>query len=203
MAGIYKRKRPWRDSFCWEFMDRVEHYFRLKSIPLDKAVFLAVGLIPEKYEGWGVPWFDTIFISNARGYEPGDDADAVWQWMEDCKDRWESEGRPTEGLNLREFIDWVSTEYETPHWMRELQASGEWEEWTAHLAVSTSPDRRALARDLLAKHHGNKSAVAREMGISRTRVGQLVDDAKPTQPLAVAASDPFGISCKPLKTKRK
>lgn len=185
------------------FLDRVEHYFRLKSISLDRAAFLAVGLIPEVYEGFGVPWFDVLFISNANGYSRGDDADEVWQWMADCKERWVSGGGPSDGLNLREFIDWVCAEYEQPHWLPSLVASGDWERWTSDRHHATPEARRALAERLLEKHNGNQSAAAREMGVSRTRINQLLARPEKAQPLALKASDPFSLVAKSLNRKAR
>lgn len=43
---------------------------------------------------------------------------------------------------------------------------------------ATPSQRRAYARALVDKHGGNKAAVGREMGISRERVRQLLNDQK-------------------------
>lgn len=211
MSHIYRRRDPWsEDTDFWIFIDRVEHYFRLKTVSLDDAAMLVAGIIPEHYTGFGFPWFDTIFISNTGDYDRGDDREALLQWLQDCKDRWLSDGRPSERINFYEFVQWVTREYEQPHWMPALERSGKWGTWTAHLVTLEAPteDRRAMAHALLEKHDGNKAAVAREMGISRTRVNQLLSDNKlavraERKPLTTTPSDPFGLAAKSLNKKKK
>ncbi len=57
---------------------------------------------------------------------------------------------------------------------------------------SSPAKRREKARELLTLHQGNKSAVAREMGISRTRVDQLLGGkAKARKSLRTSWQDPF------------
>lgn len=69
-------------------------------------------------------------------------------------------------------------------------------------------DRQLIA--LMEKHGGVKTRVAEEMGISRTRVGQLLakmeDQNKrsiPRNRRQIIASDPFGMVHNPLKKKKK
>ena len=78
------------------------------------------------------------------------------------------------------------------------------------LSAGVHEDRDRQLIDLMEKHGGVKTRVAEEMGISRTRVGQLLAKMKGQKERLnlrngrqVTASDPFGMARKPLKSKRK
>lgn len=209
--AIPKRKRPWETSFdFWMMSDRVEHYFKLKTISLDRAVFIAIGMLPERYE----PPFPVFFLdgipflqSDSHGWE-GDDPDVFWSWMDDCKERWISDGGTADGLNLRQFIEWVTREYGEPHWLPELRNSGVWDEWTGRDALqlqnplTRTPEQwRAHVKKVLQEHDGNQTQAAKALGISRARVGQLVGPPPDRKGLAGNPQDPFGIAAAPRRKR--
>jgi len=214
VSNIPTRRRGWRaDISTWMMMlDRLEHYCRLKSISLDRAALIAVGILPETWEGaFVVFWIDgDPFLSSTNDGREGDDADAIWGWVVDCKERWISVGKEAERINLVEFIDWVSREYQKPHWLEYLENSGHWGAWTSSDELSTSfkdmsPDaRREHVSKVLVKHGGNQTHAGKELGISRTRIGQLIGNTKKEsrKPLAFSPQDPFGIATKPASKKR-
>lgn len=63
--------------------DRLEHYCCLKTISLDNAALLAVGILPEKPDDL-IPiwWIDgtPLMTSDSSGWQ-GDDSDAIFQWV--------------------------------------------------------------------------------------------------------------------------
>ncbi len=63
---------------------------------------------------------------------------------------------------------------------------------------------REYVGGVLAKHNGNKTHAAKEIGISRARVGQLINNPEKTdrKPLAFSVQDPFGIAKKRASNKR-
>jgi hypothetical protein len=76
------------------------------------------------------------------------------------------------------------------------------------LDLEADPDRtpeqwRAHVKEVLEKHNGNKTHAAKELGITRTRVGQLTTtDKVERKPLALSPQDPFGIAKKPVSNRR-
>jgi hypothetical protein len=67
------------------------------------------------------------------------------------------------------------------------------------IEIVTPEKRREGVRKLLLECGGNKSEVARKLGISRTRVDQLLLSAKDgnRKPFQLHAQDPFGLRAKP------
>lgn len=172
---------------------------------------MAAGVLPEKWTLVGYPWFDSILISKTPDYERGDDREALATWIEDCQMMWLSDGRTDHGINFHDFILWVTNEYEEPHWLDSLKASGLYEEWTRHLQQKSS-NRDDQISSLMLKHGGNKTRVAEEMGLSRTRLNQLLEKksetiqeekALPKNQRVATAADPFGVAAKSLKNKKK
>jgi len=68
-----------------------------------------------------------------------------------------------------------------------------------------SPEQwREQVADVLDKHNGNKTKAAKELGISRVRVGQLVNvpSSSDRKPLTALPQDPFGRTNKSASNKR-
>ena len=189
--------------------DRLEHFCRLQVISLDKAALIAVGILPEKvYVDAPVWWIDggQLMGHDSKGWT-GDDVDGIFQWVADCKERWISQGKPREGISLVEFINWVSVEYESPHWLKHLEELRLWQKWTAGSTSSineTPAERTKHVIEVLAKHGGNKTNAGKELGISRQRVSQYASkhDESDRKPFTFSAQDPFGLSGKPASKKR-
>ena len=122
---IPSRKMPWnRDTHGWMCFARVEHYLRMKVVDLDAAAYLALGLLPELWEPpYSVMWFDVPF--SKRHIKDGDH-ETVWQWMADAKELWVSCGGTADKVDLWEFLEWVESTYEAPHWLSAVQASEMW-----------------------------------------------------------------------------
>jgi len=111
---IPKRKQPWdgrvEDWFCG---DRVEHYLRLRTVDLEVAAFLVVGMLPEIWEGLSkVMWFDGPYLKSG-----GNDPDEIWGFMEDLKAQWKAAGGSDDGIDFRAFLKWVEVTFERPHWL--------------------------------------------------------------------------------------
>jgi hypothetical protein len=79
------------------------------------------------------------------------------------------------------------------YWLKEIQLTSVFE--FGDTTTATSPEARRLkVRELMEKHQGNKAAVARELGITRQRVGQLIGDRNVgRKALRPTAQDPFGL----------
>lgn len=124
--NIPSRRKPWTGpTTSWMWADRLEHYLRLHSVDLDRAAFLAVGLIPEKFEPpWTVMWFDGPFLSRDKQGWEGDDADAIWGWMDDAKAQWTAAGGERSGIDLRAFLGWIEATYGRPGWLAIAEAEG-------------------------------------------------------------------------------
>jgi hypothetical protein len=71
-------------------------------------------------------------------------------------------------------------------------------------STSTPEEWRANVAKVLSKHNGNKAHAAKELGISRARVGQLVSSPGKVdrKPLTLSAQDPFGMANKSPSNKR-
>ena len=107
--------------------------------------------------------------------------------------------------------------------MRQERTPAEWVNWAVKVQLpiprvftflissdslddSHNPaERRRFARALLDENGGNKSAVARLMGISRQRVDQLlkVRPAKTASPLQLKAQDPFNLARPTLRKSKR
>jgi hypothetical protein len=116
---IPKRKKPWLGpAASWFCCDRVEHYLKLRTVDLDQAAFLTIGMLPEV---WNLPftvmWFDGPFLSSDKEGWKGDDSDTQWGFMEDVKAQWRSAGGAENGIDLRAFLQWVEATFERPHWI--------------------------------------------------------------------------------------
>ncbi len=75
----------------------------------------------------------------------------------------------------------------------------------AGLLPDKSPEaHRARVIEVVAKHNGNQTHAAKELGISRSRVGQLIKNSEKAdrKPLAFSPQDPFGIAKKPPSNRR-
>ena len=117
------------------FGDRVAHYLSFDQIYTNSAIMLAVGIVPEKYDLIGYPWFDGTAISqytNINDNIRGDDLDAIATWMEDCRAIWDSHGG-SEKVNLIDFMRWLIERYGEPHWFTEARIMGDYDEFFIRL----------------------------------------------------------------------
>ena len=129
-----------------------------------------------------------------------------------------------DGENLREwldsddavFSDQTFSREQLSRWLKAINAKSVYQFLSdtplrAELETSTksedyepSPaERRTNVREVLAKHNGNQTQAAKELGISRARVGQLIKNPGNSgrKPLAFSAQDPFGMAKKPTSNK--
>ena len=76
--------------------------------------------------------------------------------------------------------------HEITRWLKHLKLTSFYS-FTPH--DLTPPDRRTLARETVNRHSGNKSAAARELGITQQRVSQLLGTTKKAETRGSKSSD--------------